>query len=27
MGIHGQGAFEFTGPASCADLVDYVYTP
>ena len=26
-GIHGQGAFVFTGPASLADVIYYVYTP
>jgi hypothetical protein len=26
-GIHGQGTFWFTGPASFADLISYVYTP
>jgi len=26
-GIHGQGTFWFTGPASFADLIYYVYTP
>jgi hypothetical protein len=26
-GIHGQGTFVFTGPASLADVIYYVYTP
>jgi len=26
-GIHGQGTFVFTGPASIADVIYYVYTP
>ena len=26
-GIHGQGTFVFTGPASLADVIHYVYTP
>ena len=26
-GIHGQGTFVFTGPASLTDVIYYVYTP
>jgi len=26
-GIHGQGTFVFTGPASLTDVINYVYTP
>jgi hypothetical protein len=26
-GIHGQGMFVFTGPASLTDVIYYVYTP
>ena len=26
-GIHGQGTFVFTGPASLSDIIYYVYTP
>ena len=26
-GIHGQGTFVFTRPASVTDVINYVYTP